>query len=325
MSCKVQNLPGISGSEHFPENWSPIHLPPDVSSAGYLVGTSGYYFDDWIGIFNPPKVTGRNLEALSERDKLDQDRFQFYQKYFPFVEINNTFYGMPKIEYFHSLVARSKTGSQFTIKVYREISHTRNWDVSSGLELIKGHVRVCSPLQENNQFYSFLLQLEDRVEFTQKRLDYLISICSKSVKYGFDIHVEFRNKTWHKFQVLQSLRDSGIGICNTEIPSFKSVFPLKDYATTRKGYVRYSGKNFENWYPKGRQITSKDRVSTRNARYDYSYSNQEIEARVLKQLSLRQKTDLVAVAYNNHYSGQAVFNAIQNMKFIEQLELEPGS
>ncbi len=83
--------------------------------------------------------------------------------------------------------------------------------------------------------------------------------------------------------------------------------------------MRYSGRNLNNWYPRGKQTTNKERIAARNARYDYAYTEEEIQERTAAQIALRQKADCVAVAYNNHYNAQAVMNAIQNMKLLNSL------
>ena len=301
------------------ETWAPLELPPDITGTGFYIGTSGYYFEDWIGKFNPPKVTSKKLEALSDKERADQDRLKFYQKYFPIVEINNTFYREPTIANFVDIEKRSKPSTKYIVKAYREISHTKDWEVETGKKLMHGHIGAVSPLVETGRFYSFLIQLEDRTIQNQKRLDYLLAVASEAVGRGLDVHIEFRHNSWHNMDALQTLKDNGIGICNTEIPPVKHAFPLKAYATTPKGYIRYSGRNLQNWYPKGKQTTSKDRIEARNARYDYLYSKSEIEERVKGQIELIQKAIEVVVMYNNHCNIQAVLNAIQNMHLLNQM------
>jgi uncharacterized protein YecE (DUF72 family) len=109
-----------------------------------------------------------------------------------------------------------------------------------------------------------------------------------------------------------------VGICNTEIPRLEHVFPLKAYATTDKGYVRYSGLNAENWYPTQKPASPKERLAQRNARYDYEYSGEELMQRVKGQLVLRTKTSLLAVAFNNHFQAKAVRNAMKNITILAE-------
>jgi uncharacterized protein YecE (DUF72 family) len=299
------------------DKWKPPEIPPDLSRHGFYVGTSGYYFDDWLGLFNPPRVPARQQKYLTDDQKADQDRLRFYQKYFGFVEINSSFYTEPVLESYLDIEKRSKETTLFTVKVNRKISHEREPETDRGVELMEQHITAVSPLIETGRFYSFLIQLEDHNQRSLKKLDYLLAVSEAAVRKKIDVHIEFRHKSWHNEHVLQKLKDYGVGICNTEIPRFSHTFPLKAYATTDKGYVRYSGRNSDNWYPKQKAATSKERTAQRNRRYDYMYSEQEIKSRVENQIKLSKKTNATAVAYNNHYRIQAVLNAITNLKMLK--------
>jgi uncharacterized protein YecE (DUF72 family) len=297
----------------------PMPIPPDMTRQGFFVGLSGYYYDDWIGIFNPPRLSAKIRSMASEQQLRDQDRLQFYQKYFSFVEINNTFYIEPQLGHFIDMTERSKESARFSVKVFKALSHTKTWDVDVGRELIKRHITAVSPLIESGRFYSFLIQLEDHLYRRQKVLDYLLAVASQAVSQHCDIHIEFRHISWHDVRVLTALKNAGIGICNTEIPPVGHVFPLKAYATTDKGYIRYSGRNLANWYSKTIPQTAKEKIASRNARYDYLYSDEELAERVQGQLALSKKTSSVAVAFNNHFNAQAVKNAMSNLAMLKEL------
>ena len=282
------------------------------------MGTSGYHFDDWIGTFNPPRVSASRLGDLPLQAREDQDRLLYYQKYFGFLEINNTFYPEPSLTYFEDLEKRSRNSIKYSVKVSREIFHSKSRNSAKSREMMLRYVNAVSPLVESGRFYSFLLQLEDRHRKSPESLEYILDVSSYAVRSGCDIHIEFRHRSWHEKDVLQALKDNGIGICNTEIPAVPHAFPLKAYTTTSKGYMRYSGKNLENWYPDKEQTTTRDQIESRNACYDYIYSPDEVSERVHGQIALRQKATGVAVAYNNHYNAQAVLNGIQNLKILNQ-------
>jgi uncharacterized protein YecE (DUF72 family) len=54
-------------------------------------------------------------------------------------------------------------------------------------------------------------------------------------------------------------------------------------------------------------------------RYNYRYSMDELKDRAKGQIAVRQKTESVAVAFNNHYEAAAVENAIINMSLIDEI------
>jgi uncharacterized protein YecE (DUF72 family) len=295
--------------------WKPFEIPPDITASGFYVGTSGYYFDDWIGVFNPPKRK-RSQNDGDTSSAEDYDRLKFYQKYFRFVEINASFYMEPVRQTYLDIDRRSLVNSLYAVKAHQSVSHTKEWDARKSKEAMERHIDAVAPLVESGRFYSFLIQLEDHNAHSLKKLEYLLAVCEPAVSRKIDVHIEFRHITWHREAVLQKLKDFGVGICNTDIPQFEHVFPLKAYATTPKGYVRYSGRNTANWYPQAKAATAKQRLQQRNGRYDYRYSEEEVEQHALDQLKLGQKTNVVAAAYNNHYNAQAVANAIDNIKAL---------
>jgi uncharacterized protein YecE (DUF72 family) len=299
------------------KTWQPFPIPPDLSGTAIYIGTSGYYYDDWIGVFNPPKRSAKTLGRATEKERNDQDRLRFYQNYFSFVEINHTFYQEPQRGHMADIEERSKEGMLYAVKVHKEISHSRDCDVRKGQELMGRYVAATGPLIENGRLFSFLIQLEDRWYRTSQRLDYLLYVAQEAVTRRLDVHIEFRHASWHAAPVLQALKDTGVGICNTDIPPIRHAFPLRAYVTTDKGYIRYSGRNVENWYPSAKPTTAAGRIATRNARYDYSYSEQELKKLVEGQLTLMKKTGSMAVAYNNHYQAKAIRNAIDNIKKLK--------
>ena len=299
-------------------NWKPLPIPTDITKEGIYVGTSGYYYDDWLGKFNPPKIPKKTAKFLDDNQRKDQDRFQIYQKYFPFIEVNQTFYKEPQLRTFIDLERCSQRRSIFTIKVHRNISHPKALDPKKGMELMKAHVQAVSPLAEAGKFYSFLIQLDDHNDRSLEKLDYLLAVSEVAIRKRMDVHIEYRHKSWHQHYVLQQMKDNGVGICNTEIPTVEHAFPLKAYATTDKGYVRYSGRSIENWYSKKKTMTAKERIQQRNLRYDYLYNQKEIKERIEGQLTLLKKTNVVAVAYNNHYNIQAVKNALENINQLKR-------
>jgi uncharacterized protein YecE (DUF72 family) len=219
----------------------------------------------------------------------------------------------------------------FSVKVHGDVSNKRLWDPALGRALMRKHAAAVAPLAEAGRFYSFLIQLDEGVERGRKALDYLLETASEAVSGGLDVHIEFRNRTWHQEAVLQSLKDAGVGICNTDLPALPHAFPLKAYATTDKAYVRYCGLNPAGWAPPegaasdgagrdaeaaGRGGSPVERLRARNARYDYRYSLAELEERARGQLMLLEKTGAVAAVFKNHVGAKAALNAVQDIHVL---------
>jgi uncharacterized protein YecE (DUF72 family) len=283
--------------------WKPLDIPPDLSALGLHVGTGGYSFDDWDGRFYPPAA---------------RERLPFYQLYFSFLELNHTFYQEPLVGPFVELERRSKPGMLYSVKVHRDVSHKGTWNADEGKALMRRHAAAVSPLFESGRFYSFLIQLDEGVERARKALDYLLAVGSAAVSEGLDVHIEFRNRTWHQEPVLQALKDAGIGICNTDLPPLPHVFPLRSYATTAKAYVRYCGRNLAAWRPDGHGAggSPRERMRLRNARYDYRYGPAELEELAKGLAQMRKKAGAVAAVFKNHVGAQAAFDALEAIRLL---------
>jgi uncharacterized protein YecE (DUF72 family) len=76
----------------------------------YRIGTQGWNYDEWGGVFYPRGTRG-------------VDRLELYSRVFDTVEIDSTFYAMPPAERFLSWYERTPPGFTFTAKLPRDITH----------------------------------------------------------------------------------------------------------------------------------------------------------------------------------------------------------
>src|SRR5690349_6862943 len=83
------------------------------------VGTSGYSYKEWKGSFYP--------QTLPPKDMLS-----YYAERFKAVELNNTFYRLPKPEMIESWKAQVPQGFRFTMKASQGITHFRRLKDATG-------------------------------------------------------------------------------------------------------------------------------------------------------------------------------------------------
>jgi uncharacterized protein YecE (DUF72 family) len=76
----------------------------------FLIGTQGWNYDAWSGVFYP-------------RGTRSVDRLELYSRVFDTVEVDSTFYAMPPAERFRSWYERTPAGFVFTAKLPRDITH----------------------------------------------------------------------------------------------------------------------------------------------------------------------------------------------------------
>ena len=86
----------------------------------YFLGCSGWYYDEWQGIFYP--------DDLPKKEWL-----QFYSKQFNTVEMNNTFYRFPTEKILKSWFKRTQKDFIFTLKANRLFTHRKRFQDVKGL------------------------------------------------------------------------------------------------------------------------------------------------------------------------------------------------
>ena len=76
------------------------------------IGTSGWHYEDWSGRFYPSELPKSKW-------------LEYYSKHFDTVEINNTFYHLPKEQTFENWRKQAPKNFLFTVKANRYITHIK--------------------------------------------------------------------------------------------------------------------------------------------------------------------------------------------------------
>jgi uncharacterized protein YecE (DUF72 family) len=122
--------------------------------------------------------------------------------------------------------------------------------------------------------------------------------------------VEFRNAEWINTRVIEGLRNRGAALAFLDMPDLKGLPSDIDVATSSLAYIRFHGRNKKAWWG-----------SDAAARYDYCYSDKELEAWEDRIRRIVIKADRVLVYFNNHRRGQAVENAQTLTKILDKAGL----
>ena len=184
------------------------------------IGTSGWHYDHWRGAFYP--------------EDLAKQRFlQYYADRFDSVEINHSFYQLPKKETFERW--RKETGRDFlfSIKASRYISHMKK---------LKDPGETVPPLLSKADFLKeklgpILFQLPPGWSVNQERLQNFLSFLPEGYRYVF----EFRDFSWHTAGIIDMLSRRGAAFCIFEMAGQRS---LKE-VTADFVYVRLHGPDRE--------------------------------------------------------------------------------
>src|SRR4029453_14992059 len=118
-----------------------------------LVGTSGFDYKDWRGPFYPRFLKSR-------------DRLAFYAEHFATVELNVTFYRMPKADAFRGWRDAVPDDFRFAVKASRYLTHTlRLLDPEPAGEYLMERASLLG-----DRLGVVLLQLPPTLEYEPERL-----------------------------------------------------------------------------------------------------------------------------------------------------------
>lgn len=156
------------------------------------VGTSGWQYDDWRGAFYPPGVPVRRW--LEE-----------YAAHFPTVEVNNTFYRLPRREAFADWAARVPDGFCFALKASRYLTHVRR--LREPREPVQRLLDAAGAL--GDRLGPVLLQLPPTLPVDVHALDATLRAFPRDVR----VAVEVRHDSWHTEEVYDRLATHDAALC----------------------------------------------------------------------------------------------------------------
>ena len=109
--------------------------------------------------------------------------------------------------------------------------------------------------------------------------------------------VEFRHCSWEHPSVASGLRDRGAILVIPDVPDLDGLYHSPAAATAPTGYLRLHSRTAAKWYAGPVE------------RYDYNYSEQEMQNLISDWSALDEPLEQVFVFFNNCHSGQAAENA----------------
>ena len=289
-----------------------------------LVGTASWTEPTLIksGRFYPPEA------------KSAEDRLRFYAGQFPVVEVDSSFYAMPSFNNAVQWTDRTPEGFVFDVKLFRaftlhqtplkslpkdmreEVEPLANksgnlyyHELPDGLRdgLWNMFLEAIGPLKSAGKLGYLLLQLppwgvknRDNVRHVEQCLEKLD---------GYQVAIEFRNATWlsgrSRASTLAMLREMNVPMVIVDEPQgFGSSIPLVwECTSTEMAVVRFHGHNDEMWTKKG--------LPTSALRFNYLYSEQELQDLAQPVQALAAETKRVHAMFNNCYEDYAQVNARQ--------------
>jgi uncharacterized protein YecE (DUF72 family) len=201
-----------------------------VATPRLWAGASGYAYDVWKGSFYPEKIDAEAMLA-------------WYAERLPTVEINNTFYRMPKTEVLARWAAATPQAFRFSIKASRRITHDARLAADAAAEPLAYLYKNLAALGDKRG--PVLFQLPPFLKKDAARLRDFLALLPPGHQAAF----EFRHDSWFDDEVYALLRGAGASLCLSERED-ASQPPLVE--TAGWGYVRlrlesYSADELAAW------------------------------------------------------------------------------
>jgi uncharacterized protein YecE (DUF72 family) len=186
------------------------------------VGCSGWNYKHWRGPFYAEKLPVKRW-------------FEHYSSVFDTVEINNSFYMLPKAETFDKWRTQAPPGFCYAVKANRFLTQAKKLkDCAEPLE------RMLTPMRHlGDRLGPVLYQLPPRFRVNLERLDEFIALLPRDLTHVF----EFRETSWYTDEVLALLDARGVSFCVHDMPG--SASPRG--AAGPIAYVRFHGGEGKYW------------------------------------------------------------------------------
>lgn len=242
-----------------------------METTAVLLGTCGWSYQEWVGLFYP-----NNRVA----------KLPFYNKVFDTVEVDSSFYRMPSKSMVAGWARATGPSFKFSLKLPKTITHDRRL-VDAERELAM-FLDVLKPLEDSGKLGCILVQLPPSFTFD----DDIGSLESFMEQLPMHVHfaVEFRHESWDRKETWALLKKYGVANTITDSPLeflSKPVLTADSHA-----YVRWHGRGRKVWF-------------------DYTYTEEQLEPWVKKVGEISCDAETTYAYFNNHYRASAPINALQ--------------
>lgn len=238
-----------------------------------FIGTSGWSYPHWINLFYPEEIPrGKWLE--------------FYTKKFDTVELNASFYRLPRKITFENWRKRTPEGFIFSVKMSRYVSHIKK--LSSPRESLSKFFDAILPLKE--KIPVILIQLPPSLKFYEGIADEFLKELTKN-DYGFTL--ECRNKTWFQDSAYKIFKKYKIALCIADTPQY----PYAEEITSDFVYIRLHGHEIL---------------------YGSNYTEKQLQEWAKKIRKWNKKGMNVYIYFDNDANAYAVHNALRLKEILRE-------
>lgn len=242
-----------------------------------------------------------------EHGRRQRDRLSFYARFFSVVEIDTTFYGIPKPAVVGGWVQRTPDDFVFNVKAYRSLTgHEREGRAvrPPTADEERDFLAALEPLRDSGKLRAVHYQFPP---WLTNRPDARELLLAARERHPDDIvAAEFRHRSWFEGgawpETEELLRELDVVFVGVDAPQVGDATAPPHLAITssRLCIVRFHGRNRRTWYIRGK--TSADR-------FDYLYRPQQLAEWAPALRAAAEQDVPVHALLNNNRSNYAVINA----------------
>ncbi len=247
------------------------------------IGTCGYSYAEWVGPFYP-------------RGTKQPDMLAYYAERFDALEIDSSYYGVPKRGSMEKLVR--VTGETFRVAL--KLPGTLTHDAAEGSPLHPDaglFAESIAPLAESGKLAVLLAQFPGAFRPNDATRDHLRVL--RDAFPDVALAVEFRHRDWQTNDTLELLASLDLAWTNVDEPHFDTLLRPASDVTGPVGYVRFHGRSAATWW----------KPDTPGDRYTYDYSIEELEPWSERVLDIAGAAPETFAFFNNHRFGSATIDA----------------
>jgi uncharacterized protein YecE (DUF72 family) len=254
-----------------------------IEQGKLYLGTQGFTFDDWVGPFYP--------SGTSKKMYLEE-----YAKHFPTVEIDSTFYGVPRETTIQSWKRRTPESFKFAAKFPRLITHDKK------LDRAQGDAEYFVSIMQALESKLAVLTLQFAYDFTPEffdRLDHFLGELPKGPRYA----VEVRNRQWLTPNFGEMLSNHEAALVLQDL----HYMPKLEWITSDFTVIRFLGRR--------KDISKFDRIQIDRTKELRSWAEKV-------HLFLGQGFDVYGY-FNNHFAGHSPAS-VRQFAEIMGVEIHPA-
>jgi uncharacterized protein YecE (DUF72 family) len=248
--------------------------------AQIYIGTSGWHYDHWLGLFYPPEIKGYN-------------ELRYHSEHFNTVENNSSFYRIAGESTYKTWDRMTPEHYKFSMKLNKLITHMHRLELSDEVRSKVQYILSSTQILKE-KLGVIVIQLPPSFKYDLEKLQAFLEFFTAEVQrqeYKFDVAIEFRNKYWFVDEVYELLQKYNIAL----VAGQSSRYPEVRHVTADIVYIRMHGPE---------------------KLFSSSYTPEQLEDWAQYIRGVSKKVKKVYVYFNNDFHGYAIQNAKDLMKLL---------